>query len=1020
MLLQQRVQAHNIINWILISLFLLAIFCISPSAWANPIDQQSTLTITDQQLNIDKQNQELVKKQFFDAKDAKVQLLQVFRNKGISNSALKHAQLDFVAAQAAVEGANIALTDAQETLSETDNNIRALEKNLQSLVLLTKGSEDREDKIISVEANLEFLKRLQQIQNDRVETLNGIKAISVQRLTLEKNWQQELQSLYNNQQQDAQRNYLSEVLANLQKDQQAWVSKLGTLTAETQILNSRGMTNDNRLKKLHLQILEAEENITLIRLKSYLVHIQDHIESLQRVNIAQTSTGSLTELSEQASTILVQLDDTENFMDAKIRFLNMKKSELSADLDKEVLSSQDLYSYSKMLNDLIANYDEAIINLNSLESKTNHFQHLFKLQLQNHLSERQHFPNDWAGWMTLGQKMLQIPILLFNAMGNFVKQAMLELNSSSAVTHFFLIAFPLMLGGWFYLRRLVLNVEINIKQDKQRFSTNIIYILLELVRRNLGSVLFFVMLLTLTLMLEISSPLFIYLLLVFMGFKIALSVARLLLLENTNDMTGADVRLYYRTRWSLLLGWLLSTLVVIAHHLPIAYEAKICIDRLFMVFILIFALQLFKARQVIPIWLESLIHLPRRYLFRVFQLLSFFIPLALIFNAIVGLLGYVELAFAIAKYQAVFILVLAGYLIVRGLLIDAMEYISELFIRYVKLGWLWTQAILKPLDRILRIVLFILSAIFLVHLFHLDNNEQFLSYVDQLLQEKLFTIGGNTINALILCELLIVLSLITWLARWSREFSYRWLYAKARDVGVRNSLSIFTQYASVIISVLIGLKLLGIDLRGFTVVAAAFAAGIGFGMRDLIINFFSGVLLLIERPFRTGDIIALGSYEGEVCDTGMRSMTIKTWDNMEVIVPNADMFTKPFVNWTHNDNIVRTVITLKIHREDDPHKVQHLILDVLHNLKSVTKDPCPEVIMNEMSESLIEMQVRYYVLLTPTRTRMGVRSEVLFAIWDCFKQNNIRAPLPQYHLTLKNNQNELIQVDLDGSGLLKE
>lgn len=974
------------------------------------IDHHSTLAITDRQLTIDKENQDLVKKQFIDSKIAKTQQLPALQEGGVSNSVLKHAQLDFIAAKAAVDGANIALADAKEATDDTENAIRSLEKNLQSLILLAKGNDDREDKIITVEANLEFLKRLQEIQNERIKTLNGIKAISQQRLALENNWQQQLQSLYTIQQQDQQRNHLAEVLSNLQAEQQNWVVKLGNLTNELQLLTSSHKLTDSSLKKYHLQILEAEENVTLIRLKSYLVHIQNRVENLQSVNKSQKTSTQLTELCDQVAAVLAQLGDTEKYMNAKIKFLNMKKSELSADVTKQVISSQDLYSYSKMLSDLIDNYDEAIITLNSLEEKAGYYQRLFKLQLQHHLSERQRFPSDLVGWMVLGQKMAQIPALVLNAFSNFIKQIVEEVTDTTSSFRYAFTAIPILLGAWFYLRRLVLTAEISIKQDKQRFSTNVIYILLELVRRNLGSVLIFFTLIGVTIALQISSPLFAYLLLIFMVFKIALSIAKLLLMENIEDMSGADVRQYRRTRFSLLLGWLLSTLVVVVHQMPIAYEAKICVNRLFMIFILMLGWQLFKARKAIPIWLESLIHIPRRYLYRVFQLLSFLIPLALVSNAIVGLLGYVELAWTVAHYQAIFLLVLAGYLIVRGLIIDGMEYVSELIIRYVKLGWLWTQAILKPLDRILRVILFVLSAIFLVHLFHLDNNEQFLNYVDQLLYQKLFTIGGNAIDVLILCELLIILSLIVWLAHWSREFSYRWLYARAKDVGVRNSLSIFTQYASVVISVLIGLKLLGIDLRGFTVVAAAFAAGIGFGMRDLIINFFSGILLLIERPFRSGDIVTLGTFEGEVCQTGMRSMTIKTWDNMEVIVPNADMFTKPFVNWTHHDNIVRTVITIKIHREDDPHKVKHLILNVLNAMQSVAKDPAPEVIMNELSESLIDMQVRYFIVLTPQRTRSGVRSEVLFAIWDAFKHNHIRAPHPQYDLIVKNQKHDLFEV----------
>jgi potassium-dependent mechanosensitive channel len=993
---------QKIVHWTIF----FVLFSISGAAFCFENNSIQSLVIADRQLAIDKETHAVVTKQFIDLKNSKNSQLHLLQNQGVTLSALKHAQLDFIAAQAAVEGNNIALMDAKEVLDDTDSTIRSLEKTLQESMLLTKNNQELEDKSILIEAQLEFLRRLQQLQFDRVKTLTEIKTVTQKRLTLEKNWQQKLQVMYASQQEQEQRNQLAEQLTRLQKQQQDWLGKLNNLTQNLQMLTMTGQVNDLSAKRIHSQILEAEEYVTLVKLKSYLVHLQDRLQNFQELNNLAKTTTQLSELSSQAGTILAQLDSSKDFMNDKVRFLTLKKKQLVFDYAKRMISGEELYTYSSMLVSLINSYQQTIADVAKIAQKTTSYQKEFKLQLQHHLSERHTFPSDLPGWISLGQKILQIPDLLGNALRNFINQTLAKLKTINGnFMTLFLFSIPFVLGGWLYLRRLLLNIEINIKEDKQRFSTNVVYILLELTRRNLGTTVMLALVAIATLWLKIASPLFVCLLLAYWIFKISLSIAQLTLLENVSDISGGDVKVYYRMRSSLILGWLLSTLVAIAHNLPVAYEVKIFINRLFMVFILLLAWQLFKVRKSVPILLSALMHINRRYFYRILQLLSVLIPLALVFNAIVGLLGYVELAWAVARYQAIFILVLAGYLTVRGLLIDALEYISELFIGYVKQGWLWTQAILKPVDRILQIILFLCAAIFLMRLYHLDNNEFFINSVRHLLYEKLFTLGGNEINALLLCQLLIIISMTKWLAHWSREFSYRWLYAKAKDVGLRNSLSIFTQYASVIVSVLIGLKVLGIDLRGFTVVAAAFAAGIGFGMRDLIINFFSGILLLIERPFRNGDIVSVGNYEGEVIQTGMRSMTVRTWDNMAVIVPNADMFTKPFVNWTHHDNIVRTVITLKINREDDPHYVQRLILDLLMKHESIAPHPIPEVIMFELSESLIEMQVRYYILLTPHRTRAGVRSEILFAIWDCFKQHNIRAPHPQYDLIVKNNHN---------------
>lgn len=992
-------------------LFIILSLLISWPCFALDDMHESSISMADRQLNIDKESYDLVRKQFQDLKIAKDRQFQSLQDKGVSTNTLKHAQVDAVAAQAAVEGSNIALVDAKQVFEEINTSIHSLEKDLQSLVLLSKESVDRADRIISVETKLEFLKRLQLIENDRIATLNEIRSLTLERLALEKNWQQKIRLLYSAQQQDVQRNRLAEVQSSLQTAQQDWLTRLSNLTQQLKVLTRQGQVNDSTIKKLHLEILAAEENVALVRLKSYLVHIQTRVENFEDINRAQITTAALNDLVDQTTNIISQLNATEEFVKAKNQILNLKKNELSFEVNKQILSPQDVYAYSHMLNNLMVQYENERDYIHKLQQKSAYYQHQFKLALQHHLSERQKFPRDLSGWVSLGQKMLEIPYLLINAFSNFVSQTIIELkNINTWAFNFSLLIFTALIGSWFYFRGMLLNIEINIKKDKQRFSTNVVYILLELIRRNLGSMLIFAVVLAVSLLLNMASMLFVYISMVYLCFKIILSASKLILIENITDHSGNDVKLYHRIRSSLLLGFCLSSLAVVAHHMPVAYDARIFVNRLFMFFILILAWQLFKVRSHIPSVLESLVHIPRKYFYRVLQLLCFLIPFALFFNAILGLLGYVELAWAVAKYQAIFILVLAGYLIVRGLLIDAMEYLSELLIRYVNRGWLWTEALLKPFDRILRIILFFLSVIFLLRCFNLDTNEFFLRSADTLLHKKLFTIGGNSIDALLLCKILVIISLIKWLSRWSREFSYRWVYAKAKDIGVRNSLAIFTQYTSVIVSVLIGLQILGIDLRGFTVVAAAFAAGIGFGMRDLIVNFFSGILLLIERPFRTGDIITLGNHEGEVIQTGMRSMTLRTWDHMEVIVPNADMFTKSFVNWTHHDNIVRTVITLKIHRDDDPHRVQKMLLDLLGRLNSVAKDPIPEVIMHELSDSLIEMQVRYYILLTTYRTRAGVRSEVLFAIWDCFKTNNIRSPNPQYDLILKNKQHETFDV----------
>ncbi|HVY53314.1 MAG TPA: mechanosensitive ion channel domain-containing protein, partial [Gammaproteobacteria bacterium] len=208
-------------------------------------------------------------------------------------------------------------------------------------------------------------------------------------------------------------------------------------------------------------------------------------------------------------------------------------------------------------------------------------------------------------------------------------------------------------------------------------------------------------------------------------------------------------------------------------------------------------------------------------------------------------------------------------------------------------------------------------------------------------------------------------------------------------------------YLVVIVGCLICLRLLGIDLHALFLVASGLLIAISFGLRDLVNNFACGLLMLFERPLRVGDIVSINNQEGQVLHIGSRAVTIRTWDHMEVIVPNTEIFNKSFVNWTVKDDVVRTVITIKIDRQDNPHHVQSVIYEVLHQHKDVLKDPVPEVLMKEMIDTMCEFEVRYFINIRNVVSRVSVRSDVLFTIWNAFAQHGIKAPNVRQEILVK-------------------
>jgi len=268
------------------------------------------------------------------------------------------------------------------------------------------------------------------------------------------------------------------------------------------------------------------------------------------------------------------------------------------------------------------------------------------------------------------------------------------------------------------------------------------------------------------------------------------------------------------------------------------------------------------------------------------------------------------------------------------------------------------------------------------------------------LQTGLFNVGSSTVTLGDILILLISLLIVIRLGQWTRSITYSWFYSRIGDLGTRNSLSAFTQYALVLIGLLIILNSVGIDLTTLTVFAGALGVGLGIGLQNVANNFVSGILLLVERPLKAGDWVQVAGGEGEVSSIGMRSLTVKTWDNQEVIIPNSEVISNSFTNWTRSDHIVRTVLYIAVSRDADPHKVCPLMQAVLDRHVYVLEEPPAECFLWEFGESSTDFRVQYYcnVIL---HNRLRVQSDVLFGIWDTLSQNGIEIPYPQRDLRFK-------------------
>ena len=496
-----------------------------------------------------------------------------------------------------------------------------------------------------------------------------------------------------------------------------------------------------------------------------------------------------------------------------------------------------------------------------------------------------------------------------------------------------------------------------------------------------------------------SYDLIVSLILVWLVFRNLILLARLTLLERVSDASGEDVRLFHRLRWLLLFGGWTTALMVFSQHIPFAILLQVTSVRLFMVFILALSLVFWVSKDVIPFLFRPVLKSKKRYIRNAVSWFFTLLPITLFTTGVVGLLGYINLAWTMGQYQAYVVLVVVGYILIRGLISDALHLCSEWMISSLKNGWLWIEVFLKPLDKLIQLLLVISSCVILLQLYGLYSNAMVVEHVKQVMQYPFIDQPIIRISMLSILEFLILLSVFVWAVKWTREFCYRWLYRRAKDSGVRNSLAVFTQYGVILIGGYVVFKVLGFDFAGMSIVLGGLAVGMGFGLRDFASNIIGGIMLLIERPVREGDLITLGEHEGRVAHIGIRSMRVSSWDNTEVLIPNAETFNKPFTNWTHQDNVVRTVVPIKINRVDDPIVVQNIIFDVLSRFPEIVNNPEPQVFLKQIDEALIEFEVRYFINVFE-QSRFEVRSKVLLALTARFKSDGIKAPIPPMRIEL--------------------
>ena len=214
----------------------------------------------------------------------------------------------------------------------------------------------------------------------------------------------------------------------------------------------------------------------------------------------------------------------------------------------------------------------------------------------------------------------------------------------------------------------------------------------------------------------------------------------------------------------------------------------------------------------------------------------------------------------------------------------------------------------------------------------------------------------------------------------------------ADDPGIRFAVVTLCRYLVLAVGLLAGLSAVHLGLEKIGVVLAALGVGLGFGLQEIVSNFVSGIILLLERPIRVGDLVTVASMTGRVDRINIRATTIINGDNQSMIVPNREFITGNLVNWTHTDKIVRVAIKLNVALGTDPDRVTDLLLAIAHDDPDVLNNPVPVALLDSIGDACL---IFFLYIFVPEPSVMGrARHRVNASIQKRFEAAGIVIPLP--------------------------
>src|SRR6202035_5259562 len=270
----------------------------------------------------------------------------------------------------------------------------------------------------------------------------------------------------------------------------------------------------------------------------------------------------------------------------------------------------------------------------------------------------------------------------------------------------------------------------------------------------------------------------------------------------------------------------------------------------------------------------------------------------------------------------------------------------------------------------------------------------------EMLDSVSVVLGGLRLTPLFLIKLGLLLIAALWLTNIASNFAESRI---TRSTDLTPSIQVLLvkmiRMGLMVVAIAIALSAVGIDLSALAVFSGAVGVGIGIGLQKIVANFISGIILLADKSVKPGDLVTIGDSTGRINEMKTRYVSVAAGDGREFLIPNEDLVTQKVTKWTYTDNNTLVKVTFGTNYDADPHLVCKLAIDVAATAKRAIKGKPPNCILTEFAEAGMKFSLTFWI--ADPDGMDNVKSEVMLALWEAFKREDIRMPYPVREIRIR-------------------